>query len=51
MNEAIIPIRRALISVFDKEGLFDLARALAATGTELLASGGTRRAVPRLVWT
>jgi AICAR transformylase/IMP cyclohydrolase PurH len=45
MNQAIIPVRRALISVFDKEGLIDLARALAASGTELLASGGTRRAL------
>src|SRR5260370_9036574 len=45
MNEAIIPIRRALISVFNKQGLIDLARALAATGTELLASGGTRSAL------
>jgi phosphoribosylaminoimidazolecarboxamide formyltransferase/IMP cyclohydrolase len=45
MNEAIIPIRRALISVFDKQGLIDLARALAANGTELLASGGTRSAL------
>jgi phosphoribosylaminoimidazolecarboxamide formyltransferase / IMP cyclohydrolase len=45
MNEAIIPIRRALISVFDKQGLIDLSRALAARGTELLASGGTRSAL------
>jgi phosphoribosylaminoimidazolecarboxamide formyltransferase/IMP cyclohydrolase len=45
MNEAIIPIRRALISVFNKQGLIDLARALAATGAELLASGGTRSAL------
>jgi phosphoribosylaminoimidazolecarboxamide formyltransferase / IMP cyclohydrolase len=45
MNQAIIPVRRALISVFDKEGLIDLARALAASGTELLASGGTRKAL------
>jgi phosphoribosylaminoimidazolecarboxamide formyltransferase / IMP cyclohydrolase len=45
MYEAIIPIRRALISVFDKQGLIDLARALAASGTELLASGGTRSAL------
>jgi phosphoribosylaminoimidazolecarboxamide formyltransferase/IMP cyclohydrolase len=45
MSEAIVPIRRALFSVFDKEGLIELARVLAASGTELLASGGTRAAL------
>ena len=39
------PIRRALLSVSDKAGLLDLARALAAAGVELLASGGTRKAL------
>jgi phosphoribosylaminoimidazolecarboxamide formyltransferase / IMP cyclohydrolase len=42
MSETIVPIRRALISVFDKQGLVELARALAGNGTQLLASGGTR---------
>jgi len=42
MSETLVPIRRALFSVFDKQGLSDLARALAASGTQLLASGGTR---------
>jgi phosphoribosylaminoimidazolecarboxamide formyltransferase/IMP cyclohydrolase len=45
MSEAVIPIRRALISVFDKRGLIELAQALAASGAELLASGGTRSAL------
>ena len=31
MNETIVPIRRALISVFDKRGLIELAQVLAAT--------------------
>ena len=39
------PIRRALLSVSNKEGLLDLARALATQGVELLASGGTRAAL------
>ncbi len=42
MSETIVPIRRALISVFDKRGLIELAHALAATGTHLIASGGSR---------
>ncbi|MCY3946397.1 MAG: bifunctional phosphoribosylaminoimidazolecarboxamide formyltransferase/IMP cyclohydrolase [Anaerolineaceae bacterium] len=34
---------RALLSVSDKSGLIDLARALVAAGHELVASGGTAR--------
>ncbi len=34
-------IRRALLSVYDKTGLEELARGLHALGAELLASGGT----------
>ena len=37
------PVRRALLSVSDKTGLTDLARALAARGIELLSTGGTAR--------
>ena len=37
----LIPLRRALISVSDKTGLMDLARALHAHGVELLSTGGT----------
>src|SRR5688500_1929083 len=36
-------IERALISVSDKSGLIDFARALIAAGVEIYASGGTRR--------
>ena len=35
------PIRRALISVSDKAGIVDFARALAQRGVELLSTGGT----------
>jgi phosphoribosylaminoimidazolecarboxamide formyltransferase/IMP cyclohydrolase len=38
-----LPIRRALLSVSDKSGLIDLARALAARNVELLSTGGTAR--------
>jgi phosphoribosylaminoimidazolecarboxamide formyltransferase/IMP cyclohydrolase len=38
-------IRRALISVSDKSGLTDFARALAARGVELVSTGGTRAAL------
>ena len=37
------PIRRALISVSDKDGLIPLAKALAAAGVEILSTGGTAR--------
>jgi phosphoribosylaminoimidazolecarboxamide formyltransferase/IMP cyclohydrolase len=37
------PVRRALLSVSDKDGLTEFARALAARGIELLSTGGTYR--------
>ncbi|MBS0364531.1 MAG: bifunctional phosphoribosylaminoimidazolecarboxamide formyltransferase/IMP cyclohydrolase [Proteobacteria bacterium] len=37
------PVRRALLSVSDKTGIVELARALAARGVELLSTGGTAR--------
>ena len=40
-----IPIRRALLSVSDKTGLVELGRSLASLGVELLATGGTFRAL------
>lgn len=36
-------IRRALISVSDKTGLIEFARALSARGIELLSTGGTQK--------
>src|SRR5262249_16113861 len=38
-------IRRALLSVSDKTGLIDLARALAELGVELISTGGTRKSL------
>jgi phosphoribosylaminoimidazolecarboxamide formyltransferase/IMP cyclohydrolase len=35
------PIRRALVSVYDKTGLEDLGRALAAAGVEVVSTGST----------
>ena len=35
------PIRRALISVYDKTGLVELASALAAEGVEIVSTGST----------
>ncbi len=39
------PVRRALLSVFDKTGLVEFARGLSALGVELVASGGTAGAL------
>jgi phosphoribosylaminoimidazolecarboxamide formyltransferase/IMP cyclohydrolase len=41
----MLPIRRALISVSDKTGLIELARALAAQEVEILSTGGSARAL------
>jgi len=41
----LIPIRRALISVSDKEGMVALAQALVAHGAEVLSTGGSARAL------
>jgi phosphoribosylaminoimidazolecarboxamide formyltransferase/IMP cyclohydrolase len=38
-----MPIERAILSVSDKTGIVDLARALVAQGVELLSTGGTAR--------
>ena len=40
-EQTYTPIRRALISVSDKEGIVDFARALSAMGVEILSTGGT----------
>ena len=37
------PIRRALLSVWDKTGLVEFAQALAGLGIELVSTGGTAR--------
>src|SRR6516164_9609670 len=43
MSEDLRPAARALISVSDKTGVVDFARALAAFGIELISTGGTRK--------
>ena len=40
-----VQIRRALLSVSDKTGIVELARALAAQGVELVSTGGTATAL------
>ncbi|HVK04224.1 MAG TPA: bifunctional phosphoribosylaminoimidazolecarboxamide formyltransferase/IMP cyclohydrolase [Armatimonadaceae bacterium] len=40
-----IPVRRALVSVSDKTGLVEFARALAARGVEIVSTGGTAKAL------
>ena len=39
------PIRRALLSVFDKTGIVELATALAETGAEIVSTGSTAATV------
>src|SRR5215468_5362117 len=39
------PVRRALLSVTDKTGLVEFARALAGHGVELVSTGGTSKAL------
>ncbi|HEX3513347.1 MAG TPA: bifunctional phosphoribosylaminoimidazolecarboxamide formyltransferase/IMP cyclohydrolase [Trebonia sp.] len=40
-----IPIRRALVSVYDKAGLAELAKALHEAGTEIVSTGTTARTI------
>jgi phosphoribosylaminoimidazolecarboxamide formyltransferase/IMP cyclohydrolase len=40
-----VAVKRALLSVSDKTGLIDAARALVALGVELVSTGGTRAAI------
>ena len=44
-RDAVVPVRRALLSVSEKRGLIELARVLMERGISLLASGGTRAAL------
>jgi phosphoribosylaminoimidazolecarboxamide formyltransferase / IMP cyclohydrolase len=43
-----IPIRRALVSVYDKSGLDELVRALAEAGVELVSTGGSAARIEAL---
>jgi phosphoribosylaminoimidazolecarboxamide formyltransferase/IMP cyclohydrolase len=40
-----LPIARALISVYDKTGVAEFAKALSAMGVEIVSSGGTAKAI------
>jgi phosphoribosylaminoimidazolecarboxamide formyltransferase/IMP cyclohydrolase len=44
-SDGAIRVRRALISVSDKTGIADFAKALAAQGVEVLSTGGTATAL------
>ncbi len=39
----MLAIERALISVYDKTGVIEFARALAAAGAEIVSTGGTAK--------
>ena len=41
----LVPLRRALLSVSDKTGLIDLAKALHERSVELISTGGTSKAI------
>jgi phosphoribosylaminoimidazolecarboxamide formyltransferase/IMP cyclohydrolase len=41
----VVPIRRALVSVSDKTGLLELAKALADAGVEIVSTGGSAAAI------
>ncbi len=41
----IVPIKRALLSVFDKTGMEEFARELARLGVELVSTGGTAKLI------
>jgi phosphoribosylaminoimidazolecarboxamide formyltransferase/IMP cyclohydrolase len=45
MSDGLRPIKRALISVSDKNGLIEFAKALAARGVALISTGGTAKAL------
>lgn len=44
-RDRVIRIRRAIVSVTDKTGIVEFARALEATGAEVISTGGTARAL------
>lgn len=43
MTKERVPVRRALLSVSDKQGLVELARGLQALGVKILSTGGTAK--------
>ena len=47
MSDPIVPVRRALLSVWDKTGIVELAQDLHGRGVELLSTGGTMATLQR----
>ena len=45
LNKGPIKVNRALISVFDKTGIVELAQKLEKIGVEILSTGGTAKAL------
>ena len=41
----VVPVKRALLSVFDKTGMAEFAKELAALGVELVSTGGTHKLI------
>ena len=41
----LVPVKRALLSVFDKTGLVEFARALSERGVALVSTGGSYKAL------
>ncbi|MGY8985103.1 MAG: bifunctional phosphoribosylaminoimidazolecarboxamide formyltransferase/IMP cyclohydrolase [Sphingomonadales bacterium] len=41
----VVPIKRALLSISDKSGLLDLAKALSKKGVEILSTGGSAKVI------
>ena len=48
MNDGKRPIKRALVSVYDKQGLDELARGLHEAGVEIVSTGGSHALVAGL---
>lgn len=48
MTDGKRPIKRALVSVYDKQGLEDLARGLADAGVEIVSTGGSSKLIAGL---
>ena len=48
MSENRIPIRRALVSVYDKTGLEELVRGLHDAGVTLVSTGGSAKLIEGL---
>lgn len=44
-EESLLKVRRALISVSDKRGIVELAKALRSFGVEIISTGGTHQAL------